>query len=70
MNIGAYAKAVAAFLGAIGAWGMTAVEDGVITQPEWFGLAIAIGGVFAVWAVPNHPELPELPDRPYVPPVD
>lgn len=50
-----YAKTIAALLAAIGTWGVTAFDNGSATSAEWFGLIIALGGVFAVWAVPNSP---------------
>lgn len=48
------AKAIAALLGAVGTWGMTAASDG-IQSIEWFGLLVALGTVVAVWAIPNEP---------------
>lgn len=48
------AKAIAALLGAVSVWGITAMEDSAVTGVEWFGLVAALGTVFAVWAVPNE----------------
>jgi hypothetical protein len=51
-----YAKTVAAILGAIGTWGMTAYTTGSeITGDEWFGLLVALGTAAAVFGVPNKP---------------
>lgn len=50
----AYAKAVAALLGAVSTWGVTAAPDG-IAGAEWFGLLGALAAVAAVYAVPNTP---------------
>lgn len=50
-----YAKAIIAFLTALGAWGATAYADGHIAGPEWFGLC-GVGVVtVGVWLVPNQP---------------
>ena len=50
-----HAKALAAFLTGLGAWGATAGADGRYTGPELWGLAAVAGGAFAVYAVPNRP---------------
>lgn len=50
MNI---AKAIAALLGAVSTWGVTAAVDG-ITAVELFGLMGAFGTAAAVWATPNR----------------
>lgn len=56
--IGLYAKALAALLGGIATWGVTASEDG-ISAPEWFGLVGVIGTAVAVFAIPNTVDDPE-----------
>jgi len=45
-------KAVAAALGAVGTWGMTAALDGHISLVEGFGLVFALGTALAVYAAP------------------
>lgn len=50
-----YAKAIAALFGAISAWGITAIQDG-IDGAEWFGLLGVLGTVLLVWATPNAPQ--------------
>ena len=50
-----YAKSLAALLGAIGTWGVTAAEDGAISLGEWFGVLIALSTALAVFALPNRP---------------
>jgi len=50
-----YAKAIAALLGAVSTWGVTAAADGAITLVECFGLVGAIGAVVAVFAATNRP---------------
>lgn len=47
-----YAKALAALLGGIATWGVTASEGG-IDAAEWFGLLGVIATAVAVFAVPN-----------------
>lgn len=49
-----YAKAVAALLGALATWGITAAPE--YTQVELWGLAGVVGTVIATFAVPNEPE--------------
>jgi hypothetical protein len=52
-----YNKALAAFLGAVSTWGMTAWQnDQQITGDEWFGVLGVLGTVIAVYAVRNQPE--------------
>ncbi|HWH01936.1 MAG TPA: hypothetical protein VNV66_22070 [Pilimelia sp.] len=48
-----YTKALAALLGAVGTWGVTAAEDGSIVLGEWFGLLVALGTALGVYALPN-----------------
>lgn len=48
-----YRKAIAALLGSIGTWGMTAAAEGGITGAEWFGLLAVLGTTSAVWGLPN-----------------
>lgn len=54
-----YAKTIAAVLGAISTWGITASPDG-ITGNEWFGLLGALAAVLAVYAVPNSSPAPVI----------
>lgn len=49
----AYAKAVSAFFTALGTWGATAVLDGSVTGPEWFGLCGVIVVTAAVFQTRN-----------------
>ena len=46
-------KAVAALLGAVGTWGVTAMEDERVAGSEWFGLLIALGTALAVYGLKN-----------------
>ena len=50
-----YLKTIAAMLGAISTWGITAAAEGGINSVEWFGLLGSLGTVIAVYAVPNTP---------------
>lgn len=50
-----YAKSIAAVIGAIATWGITAASDNSITLVEWFGLLGALATVVAVYSVPNQP---------------
>lgn len=50
-----YAKTIAAILGAISTWGITAGADGGYDQVEMYGLLGAIATVLAVYGVPNNP---------------
>lgn len=51
-----YAKAIAAFFGALNVWGMTALADGSITASEWVGGVCSVAlAVAAVWGVTNAP---------------
>lgn len=56
---GLYAKALAALLGGIATWGVTASEDG-ISSPEWFGLVGVLGTAVAVFAIPNRDDQPNV----------
>jgi len=57
-----YFKAIAALLGAVSTWGITAAADDAISTVEWFGLVGALGTVIAVYAVPNDPPAGQLAD--------
>jgi len=65
-----YAKAIATFfgtlIGSVGTWGVTAVQDGGISDAEYFGLLIALSTVFAttaaVFGVPNTPPAGQAAD--------
>lgn len=47
------AKAFVAFFTSLGTWGTTALADGALTGPEWFGLCGVAVATFGVWAIPN-----------------
>lgn len=49
-----YAKAITALLGALATWGVTAAEDAVYTQMEWWGLLLALATALTVYSVPNR----------------
>lgn len=49
------AKAVIAFLSALGTWGATALASDGITGAEWFGLCGVVVAGLAVYAIPNQP---------------
>jgi hypothetical protein len=53
--MGLYAKAIAALLGGIATWGVTAATDNAISLVEWFGLVGVVGTAIAVFAIPNKP---------------
>lgn len=46
-------KAIAALLGAVGTWGITALEDNAINGVEWSGLLVALGTAVAVYGLKN-----------------
>lgn len=50
------AKALIAFLGALGTWGITAAEDSTYTQAEMWGLCAVVVTGLAVYAYPNKPD--------------
>lgn len=51
-----YAKAIAAFFGALNVWAMTALADGGITATEWVGGVCSVAlAVVGVWGVTNGP---------------
>jgi hypothetical protein len=55
-NIGAYAKSIVSGVTAFGGAYTLANSDGVVSQSEWIGIAVAtVVGVFTVYAVPNAP---------------
>lgn len=49
------AKAIAAFFTTLGTWGATALADGKVSGPEWFGLCGVVVATAAVWQVTNTP---------------
>lgn len=61
MTVSRYVKAIAALLGALGTWGLTATAtaaDGAgaeISNGEWFGLCMVLGTALGVFALPNTP---------------
>lgn len=57
-----YAKAVAALLGTISTWGVTAIADEGINGIEWFGLLGALGTIAAVYGIPNTPPVGQASD--------
>lgn len=54
----AYAKAIAAFLGSLATWGVSAGADGNYSQVELWGLAGVVATVLATYAIPNKPSDP------------
>lgn len=50
----AYRKTIAAVVGVVITWGVTAQPDG-IEAAEWWGLAAAVAGAFGVFQVANEP---------------
>lgn len=52
-----YAKAIIAFLTALGTWGATAAPDGY-SQEEMWGLALVIVAGLTVFAYPNKETTP------------
>lgn len=50
-----YVKLIAAILGGISTWGITAVADNSISPVELFGLLGVLSTCIAVWAFPNRP---------------
>ena len=57
-----YTKTIVALLGALATWGITAAEDGVYTQVEWWGALLALVTAAGVYAFPNTPPTGEAPD--------
>lgn len=54
-----FAKAVVAFLTALGGALVTALADGSVTATEWVVVALAgVTALGAVWAVPNAKDQP------------
>lgn len=53
------AKALIAFLTALGTWGATASADGIQAQ-EWWGLCGVFIAGLAVWATTNAPSAGQL----------
>lgn len=53
------AKALIAFLTALGTWGATASADGIQAQ-EWWGLTGVFVAGLTVWAVSNAPSAEQL----------
>lgn len=58
-----YLKAIAALLGGIAGWGITATTDGVISMTDWFGLVAVFATALGVFAVENAPAEAEPRDR-------
>lgn len=52
-----YAKAIIAFLTALGAWGVTAAPDGYDAAEMWGLCAVVVAGL-AVYAYPNKETTP------------
>lgn len=48
-----YSKSIAAALGSVSAWGVTAAATGGISGVEWYGLLGALGTTLAVYGIPN-----------------
>ncbi len=49
-----YLKTVAALLGALGTWGITASADGHYSHPELWGSLLALATAFGVYVTPYH----------------
>lgn len=56
--MGSIAKAIAAFFTTLGTWGATALADGRVSGPEWFGLCGVVVATAAVWEVTNTVPVP------------
>ena len=50
-----YSKTIIALLGALATWGITASEDGVYTDQEWWYCLLALATAAGVYLVPNNP---------------
>ena len=50
-----YRKSISSLIATVAGWGLAASADSVYTAQEWWGLAILLGGVVAVWGLPNDP---------------
>lgn len=50
-----YIKTIAAILGGVSTWGITAAADNAITLVETFGLLGVLSTCLAVYAFPNQP---------------
>ncbi len=48
-----YAKAIVGLIGAVSAWGMTALINNGIDGSEWAGLGVALTTALGVYTVPN-----------------
>jgi len=48
-----YSKTIAAILGAVSTWGITAAAEGGINAVEWYGLLGALAAALAVYGIPN-----------------
>ena len=59
MQITTIAKAIIAFLGALGTWGATAFADNGLNAVEAFGRCGVLVAAVTVWAVPNQPAPPD-----------
>lgn len=46
-------KAIAALLGGVGGWMVTALEDELVSGVEWGGLVIALGTALTVYGLRN-----------------
>lgn len=58
-----YVKTIAAVLGGVATWGITAASNGAIDLAEWFGLLGALGTALGVYAFPNtNPDGPADPN--------
>jgi hypothetical protein len=57
-----YVKTIAAILGTVSTWGITAAADSGIDAVEWYGLLGALAGTLAVFSFPNTPPAGEPAD--------
>lgn len=53
MSRPSYLKAIAALLGGVGGWMVTALEDDAVTGTEWGGLVVALGTAVTVYGLKN-----------------
>lgn len=56
-----YYKAIAAFLGGLSQWGITAFATDGLSSAEWFGVIGVLAATLLVFAVPNTPIEPAVP---------
>ena len=57
-----YMKTIAAILGTVSTWGITAGSSEGISGVELYGLLGALSGAFAVYGIPNTPPAGQAAD--------